>query len=105
MKKFIASLLFVPAMANAEFLSGNDLLRDMNSKGLDQMLAIGYVLGVADVYVRNLICLPENIKAGQLHDVIKRFLEENPAIRHYSADSLILFRLEELWPCAKGKGA
>lgn len=108
MKKILAILLFVPAMASAKFFSGNDLLREMNGSNVDQMLAIGYVLGVVDVHSKEVICLPENIRSGQIHDTVKLFLEQNPTIRHYSANSLILYRLEQVWPCdkqQKGRGA
>jgi hypothetical protein len=107
MKKILASLLLVPVMANAEFFTGNELLRDMQSDAMDQMHALGYVLGVVDVHIRSTICPPDGVKAGQVHDVVKKFLEENPAVRHFSADSLIQYRLEQVWPCKakqRGKG-
>lgn len=104
MKKILCGLLLVPTIASAEFFTGNDLLRDMKSDAMDQMHALGYVLGVVDVHTRNTICLPDGVKAGQVQDVVKKFLEENPTIRHYSGDSLIQYRLEQVWPCKKGKG-
>lgn len=113
MKKILVSLLFVPVMASAKFFSGNDLLREMNGSDADQMLAIGYVMGVVDVHSKESLCLPANIRAGQLHDTVKLFIEQNPTVRHYSASSLILYRLEQVWPCdnqqqkqqQKGRGA
>jgi Ser/Thr protein kinase RdoA (MazF antagonist) len=107
MKKILASLLLVPVMASAEFFAGNELLRHMKSDAMDQMHALGYVLGVVDVHTRRTICPPEGVKAGQVYDVVKKFLEENPAVRHFSADSLIQYRLEQVWPCSapqRGRG-
>ena len=104
MKKLIVSLLFVPTMASAEFLSGNSLLRDMKSDVMDQMLALGYVMGVIDVFTNSTICPPPGITAGQVKDIVQRHLEDNPGSRHFTADSLIRNKLERIWPCAKGRG-
>ncbi len=104
MKKILAGLLVVPTMASAEFMSGNNLFRDMNGDVLDKMLALGYVMGVADTITNATVCPPDNITAGQVQDIIKRHLETNPAIRHYTADSIIKNKLEEVWPCRRGRG-
>lgn len=109
MKKTLAALLFVPAMAQAEFVTGNTLYKDMQGDAIDQMMALGYVLGAADSAINVTVCTPPGIKAGQVYDIIKNFLEANPAIRHYSADIIIKTRLEALWPCkdqgkSRGRG-
>jgi hypothetical protein len=109
MKKIIATLLFVPAMAQAEFMSGNTLLRDMKGDAMEQMMALGYVLGAADSAINVTVCTPPGIKAGQVYDMIKNFLESAPDIRHYSADIIIKTRLEAVWPCkdqgkSRGRG-
>jgi hypothetical protein len=105
MRKTLAALLFVPAMAQAEFVSGNDLLSRMKSDVMEQMYALGYVIGVADSAENITVCSPDNIKAGQVYDIIKNFLEANPAIRHHSADIIIKSRLEVIWPCKQqGRG-
>ena len=107
MKKLIAGLLFVPAMAQAEFMSGNGLLKDMNGDVVDKSIALGYVMGVSDAYTNVTICPPSNVTAGQTQDVVKRYLESNPDKRHYSADSIIRISLENVWPCkqqSKGRG-
>ena len=109
MKKILAAFLFVPAMAQAEFVTGNTLYKDMQGDAIDQMMALGYVLGAADSAINVTVCTPPGIKAGQVYDIIKNFLEANPAIRHYSADIIIKTRLEALWPCkdqgkSRGRG-
>jgi len=104
MKKMLAALLMVPSIASAEFMSGNTLLRDMNSSALDKMLALGYVLGVIDVFTNSTICPPPGINAGQVQDIVKKHLEDFPAIRHFSADSIIRNKLERIWPCAPTRG-
>lgn len=104
MKKLIASLLFVPTMASAEFMSGNDLLTNMRGDVTSRALAIGYVMGVIDVFTNSTICSPPGITAGQVKDIIRKHLEENPGSRHFTADSLIRNRLERIWPCLNGRG-
>jgi hypothetical protein len=105
MKKLIAGLLFIPCMASAEFMDGNGLLSKINDvEFLPKMVALGYVQGVADVYAGTKICMPKNVTAGQARDVVKQYLEINPEKRHYSADSLVLNALAQVWPCANRGG-
>ena len=96
---FIAFLLS-PGKAKAEFFSGNTLLQKLSSSdAFDRVHGLGFILGVYDVYVGITICAPENITAGQLKDMIQNYLTNNPAIRHYTAESLINRALQQVWPC------
>jgi hypothetical protein len=104
MKKIIACLLIVPSIASGQFTSGNDLLSDMNGVNVNKSMALGYVIGVVDALNKIVICPPLNVTAGQVSDIIKKHLEDNPDIRHYSADSIIANKLASVWPCKKGKG-
>jgi hypothetical protein len=36
--------------------------------------------------------------------VVKQYLELNPERRHYSADSLVVNALSQVWPCANRGG-
>jgi len=103
MKKLIAGLLFAPCMASAEFMDGNTLLSKMNdSDVIPRAVSLGYVQGVIDVFVRTKVCPPQNITAGQARDVVKQYLEINPEKRHYSADSLVVNAIAQVWPCRGG---
>ena len=105
MRKVIASLLFIPSIGCAEFLDGNGLLSRMNdSEAIPRVAALGYVQGAADVYAGTKICMPKNVTAGQARDVVKQYLEINPEKRHYSADSLVLNALAQVWPCSNRGG-
>jgi hypothetical protein len=96
----IALLLASPAApAKAEFFTGNDLLARMKGTTMEQVQALGYVQGVVDAYSSVVICPPDNVTAGQVRDMIKNYLENLPAKRHFSADSLIGEALEKVWPC------
>jgi hypothetical protein len=105
MKKMLATLLLIPTIANAEFFSGNELLTYMNGTTVEKSVALGYIIGVSDTLTNATICPPSTITAGQVKDIIKTYIEENPAIRHFTADSIVRSRLEELWACRKGKNA
>ena len=90
--------------AHAEFKDGNKLLSEMNGNAYQQMTALGYVVGVADTLDTMTICAPNSITAGQIHDMVKQFLVENPGVRHYSGDSIVNRVLSKAWPCVKSRG-
>jgi hypothetical protein len=105
MKALILTIALVAPLAHAEFYSGNELLNKMESSALaDRMAALGYVMGASDSYRGTLHCSPNTLTAGQVHDMVKKHLTDAPAIRHYSADSIISNLLKEIWPCAKRNG-
>jgi hypothetical protein len=99
MKKLLATILFVPSMANAEFFNGNTLLNLMNGSVPEQIQALGYVQGVFDTLHSAVICPPQNVSAGQVNDMIKNYITNSPATRHHTADFIILTALKDLWPC------
>jgi hypothetical protein len=104
---FIAGLILATLLnataARAEFFSGNALATKLNSSSaVDQAVALGFIQGVFDVYVNVTICPPNNgagVTAGQLNDMIKNYLNNNPALRHHTAESIINEALKSLWPC------
>lgn len=104
MKKLLVGLLMVPCMAQAEFETGNTLLADLQASGLvSRAVALGYIKGVADVYMHVTFCPPgagSGITAGQVQDIVRNYLEINPAIRHKTAESIINDALKKTWPCA-----
>lgn len=110
MKKFIAILLFVPMVAHAEFESGNTLLSKLDSSTIaDRMFALGYVIGVVDAYMNVSVCPPQGVTAGQINDMVRNYISNNPATRNRSADLLISEALKQVWPCRNqrqnGRGA
>ena len=100
MKKLLIALLMVPAMARAEFLTGNQLLALLQSQEvLDRIHALGYIQGVTDANMSIVICPPDNVTAGQVKDMIKNYLQNIPATRNRSADRIIQDALKSVWPC------
>lgn len=104
----IAAIAMVAATthANAAFESGNSLLARANlSDPGDDIYFLGYVVGVADRITSNpfgtVVCLPSNVTKGQVSAVVRKWLENNPAMLHYGADGLILDALHQSFPCPK----
>jgi hypothetical protein len=103
MKKIIAVLLCVPAIVYADFWSGNTLYtRQTSTDVMDRVQSFGYVMGVYDVGV-NLVFCPgneSNITVGQINDMVKNWLANNPQHRNQPAERLVLDVFRQVWPCA-----
>ena len=109
MRKLLATLLFVPAMAHAEFWTGNDLHNRLSSSdSMERIHALGYIMGVYDAGVNAIFCPPNQsgISAGQIRDMTFAYLSQNPSVRHRTADAIIFEMFKQVWPCAnRGRGA
>lgn len=106
MKIPIVLSLALAGSAHAEFVDGNKLLSQMkDSSYFAQGHALGYVAGVADVGLGFIHCAPTNLTAGQLNDMVKNYLENMPAERHLSGDTIVNKVLKSVWPCAKRNSA
>jgi hypothetical protein len=103
MKKWLAALALVPLSAQAEFETGNTLYAKMQDQsGGERMYVMGYVTGVFDAHQHINHCLPNgiNVTIGQVTDMAKLYLQQNPAIRHRTADVLLRDAFRNVWPCA-----
>ena len=105
MKKLILVLVLVAGTAQAgTFWDGNKLLSKLRGETMEQMQALGYIMGAADAMDTVVVCAPLNATAGQMQDMVKNYLENYPAVWHLAADSLISVVLGRVWPCDKKKG-
>ncbi len=105
---FLAALLTVATLpVHAEFLDGNELLENLNGSVSDKWYATGYIAGIVDEAgsqkargVKGSWCfsLPK-VTNKQLADVVRLWLEKNPASRHYVASGLVSAALNESFPC------
>lgn len=103
-KLILMSVLFA-STAHAFFYDGNDLLRRLNSDDeVLQMVALGYVTGVSDANKGRTHCMPNNVTTGQLRDMVRNYLNNNPAERHFSAHSIVRAVLASVFPCEKPSG-
>ena len=101
MKRFLITVCMCSSLAHAEFKDGNKLLSDLNGDVYDRMHAMGYIVGVYDMGRSVIHCGPSNVTAGQINDMVKNYLENVPAERHYTGDILVNRVLKAVWPCAK----
>lgn len=63
---------------------------------------VGYVMGVSDSYTAlKSHCIPPNAPRGQLATTVIKFMEANPEVWHYSADSIVFAALVAAYPCPR----
>ena len=101
MKKLLLALAFVGSAHANVYESGNTLLREIEDTNFGKMYALGYIVGAADAYQGNALCIPSTVTKGQLLDVTHQFLRSKPQHRDLAADVLILLALGEHWACPK----
>jgi hypothetical protein len=98
-----ALLVAFSVNAQAEFKDGNDLLKDLESTSVvDEMVALGYIIGVSDMGMGIIHCIPQGVRAKQLVDMTRNYLKLYPSDRHLSGDTLINRMLKTAWPCKRG---
>jgi hypothetical protein len=66
----------------------------------------GYVAGVFDAdYPRAkqgelAYCAPRGVTIAQVADIVRKYLADNPQLRHHGANNLISGALNLAWPCS-----
>lgn len=95
-----------PPASAAGFATGNGLYQDLTSADpFTRGTALGYIAGVADAGETGPVqgfrfCLSSrDITAGQLRDIVKRYLDQYPAERHDLASRLTAKALAQAFPC------
>jgi hypothetical protein len=101
MKKLLLALAFAGSAHAGVYETGNTLLRDIENNEFGKMYVLGYVVGAADAYGGNALCIPTTVTKGQLLDVVHQFLRAKPQHRDLPADVLVLLSLAEHWACPK----
>lgn len=101
-KLFVAAMIVAASSSNAEFMSGNMLYERLNGNTADQMLAMGYIAGVHDAFDGISHCSPGSITVGQVTEMVKNVLRDQPQNRHFTADAFVKVALKNQWPCKKG---
>lgn len=102
MKSAIAALALVAAAsANAGFMTGNDLLKRITDaeSPVHRSIVLGYIMGVSDIGHGIEHCAPATVTAGQLRDLVHKWLRENPADRHHNGADIVTHILQEAYPC------
>ena len=111
MKQIVVAALAMSAVvistpARADFKSGNDLLRVCESSNLGQYgECIGYIEGVIDVMqtmrheTHKPECITGGIEAGQIRDVVVKYLHDYAEERDQSAWLLVITATSDAWGC------
>lgn len=106
-------LAAVPLPAGSEapyFHTGNDLRFSCTSSGDYHIAACrGFVAGVIDQAeldarvgrASRMFCLPSGVTVGQITDVTRKFLRNNPEILHRPAVALIILAMTDAFPCRR----
>ena len=101
-------LIATPAAAGSN-LTGNDLLdrcsASASANPIQWGVCLGYVMGIADALAlgRPLngarACPAADVTSGQMMDVVRQWLERNPAKRHMNGAALVAIALQQAFPC------
>ena len=82
------------------FYNGEKLITDIRSSHQgDNIYANGYILGVSDS--NNELCIEGVVTGNQVTQITKNFLEKHPESWKYTASSLVMAALKEVYPCKK----
>jgi len=104
----VLSGLMLGSQAKAEVMKGSQLLADChdgdNPSARDSTYkggtCSGYITAVADALVpAGLYCVPDQVKAGQVLDIVKLYIEHHPDRQYMTAPKLIVEALAEKFPC------
>lgn len=108
MKALALILTLAASSAQAQFMTGNELLERLNGSTVQQVHAMGYITGIADAEIGAVWCPPPNITVRQVVDLTRRTLDVVPEKRHESASFYVIAAVRMTWPCEskpKAKGA
>ena len=99
MKKLFLILAFFSVSAFAQSKTdGNQLLSDLKD-GFNWRngFGIGYVQAIAES--SDNLCVPKGVTNGQLYDIVKIFIDQNPSIRHLHRLYITQHALTTTYPC------
>ena len=102
------TLACLPTAARAD-MTGNDLWRVCASKDArDNGLCYGYMTAIAEVIRQpaglfgHHACLSDDTAIQQIVDVVKRYLDQHPEVRHYGSFGLLAPALSTKEPSGRG---
>ena len=106
---FVGGAIWATAIgspATAGFLTGNALYSDCTAREVvANARCAAYIVGVHDDFMLERTiegapseCTPNGTTAGQLTDVVVRYLRENPETRNLSAALLVRLAIVKGWP-------
>jgi hypothetical protein len=109
---FLATSISSGELSRPPISDGNGLLQACAGSDEDQLLCLGYILGVRDTLEQmadllsqvqkrdaRVFCIPSEATKGQMIDLVVKFLRENPEKRHLFSVDLIGLAFQKAWPC------
>ena len=100
--KIILTSVFITGAGVIQATTGNELLADLKdeSSAYNRGYALGFVRAVTESFAgfglgNECLQLPSGVTTDQTKDVVIKFLENNPEVRHMSAPVLIKIALRE----------
>jgi hypothetical protein len=104
----LLALAATPAAAGSN-LNGNDLLDRCSASASENPIqwgvCLGYVAAIADALGQGRpihgvrACPAADVTSGQMMDVVRQWLERNPARRHLAGSVLVAAALQQAFPC------
>jgi hypothetical protein len=98
---FLANLAWhATAFSTSAYRDGNELYRYClaGSGEVGKTVCNNYIMGAIDTLMMGgVLCPPSNAQAGELIDMVIRYLRDNPDIRQYTAASNVTAALKEFY--------
>lgn len=107
MKKLLLTALILASpvvQAQAEFETAQSLYTQLYGNSNDRLVAMGYIVGIHDALSGISICSPDSITKGQVRDLVKLYLDNNPRMRangNELASKVVGQALSQVWPCRR----
>jgi hypothetical protein len=101
----VAAVMAASAGAPADYRDGGRLYADCLPEEADWTLFCqAYIAAIADAarydpVNGDKVCVPADVKLGELVDIVSRSLEAHPENRHFGAAGLVAQALGEAFPC------
>jgi hypothetical protein len=83
-------------------ITGNELLVWCDDKTNFSHVGacLGYIEDVVDQLIEaHIVCVPSQVTVGQIPDMVVKYLEAKPELRHLPGPSLIYQAIQPIFPC------
>lgn len=101
-----AGIATLPTAAHAEWMDGNELHETCSTAApLDRAMCLSYIIGVLDGlrYLPQPLVTPKGATAGQVRDVVAKYLTDHPETRDLQARMIVKAAVVDAWPALQPK--
>ncbi len=102
MRSLYVAIVLTTAMpaGAAYYQTGKDLFEHCQS---GSAFCLGYIAGVVDTLFltedKQQVCIPREVRLGQVQAVVTQFLDDNPGMHNHPAETLVWAALVGKWLC------